>query len=97
MLKVQVFEGPHEISGVSKKTGRPYSMRKQNVHVTLPGERFPVRVEIGVEDNEAGYTPGDYMLSPESFFLGEHNSLRLGRIKLAPMPAKAVEPVRKTA
>lgn len=69
LLKVEVKQPVGEVkSGVSSKTGKPYTMADQEVAVFVPGEDYPVvmRADVSVPDKGelAGkpqwYKPGLY-------------------------------------
>lgn len=64
-------------SGTSAKTGRDYHIREQESFVELPGRPYPVPVKIRLQDNEAPYEPGIYVLHPDSYFVGRFGDLQV--------------------
>ena len=77
------------VNGVSKASGKPFQFYKQDAYAHLKDEPYPVRVEISHDKAEQAYQPGMYHILPESLYVDRFNSLTLGRLKLAPVAAKA--------
>lgn len=71
-----------EKTGVSQKTGKPYSIREQLGYAHIPGKHFPVAIRIPLEDGSAPYPEGNYLLSDRSFQVGSFDTLKLGRVYL---------------
>ncbi|MBI2779418.1 MAG: helix-destabilizing protein [Gammaproteobacteria bacterium] len=76
-------------SGVSKKSGQQYSLREQEGWVFLLAHDgrphpYPTRILLQLEDNQAPFPVGSYVLDPASFFVGSFGKLTIGRIKLSP-------------
>lgn len=65
------------ISGMSAKTGRPYNIREQEAFVQLSGCPYPLPVNIRLEDDEAPYEPGIYMLHSDSHFVDRFRHLQV--------------------
>lgn len=77
------------VSGTSQK-GKPFSFYKQDAYAHLPGEPYPIRVEISHDKSEQAYQPGMYTILPDSFYVDRFNSLTLGRLNLQQVrPVKA--------
>ena len=51
-----------EINGVSAKTGKPYSIRKQPAYIQLAGEKYPQKFNVPLFDNAQPYPAGKYHL-----------------------------------
>jgi len=72
-----------EISGISK-AGKPYNIKKQvgwaytydNQGAPNP---YPERIDISIADGQAAYPIGNYVLSDKCVFVGDFNSLTIGR------------------
>lgn len=100
MIKVTVHstEVRHQ-SGVSKTTGKPYSMDFQEVWFHLfdragKPEPFPTKVEISLEHNAEGaalfYKLGEYTLHPSSIYVDRTGNLvTRPRLLTAAKPAAA--------
>lgn len=77
-------------SGTSSKNNKPYTLRLQFGYVHLAGERYPVKIELTLSDEQPAYAPGSYTLSDGSFFVGRFDRLELGRLELEPLKASVV-------
>ena len=64
-------------SGTSKRTGKPYSIRKQVAWLHTEGEPYPQRFELQLGDEEKPYEPGLYETENE-LFVDARNFNRLG-------------------
>lgn len=78
-----------EINGTSK-AGKPYHIVKQAAWAyTFDsfGELnpFPERIEINIADGQQPFPVGMYSIDPRSFFVGDFNSLSIGRLLLTPV------------
>lgn len=80
-------------SGISSKTGKPYTIREQEAwaHLYSVGgpHPYPSRVLITLEDNDPPYPPGAYTLDPSCLYAGRFGTLALGRIKLKALVSSA--------
>ncbi len=81
MLKVTVYSpAVREQSGVSKVSGKPYSMAIQTAYVHLyerDGSQAPVPEKLDIildkdpkTAQPVAYKPGEYQLHPSSFYMG---------------------------
>jgi Helix-destabilising protein len=87
MIKVTVHSAElRHIHGNAKATGKPYSMFSQVVYFHTLGRDgnpnpFPEKGEILVEKDSVGqgipYAPGDYLLHPNSFYVGRNGALEV--------------------
>lgn len=78
-----------EISGVSK-AGKPYNIKKQVAWASLydqngQSEPYPARIELSLNDGQAPYPVGLYVLSDKCFYVGDFGSLTVGRLLLDPV------------
>ena len=79
---------PETKSGVSRKTGRPYSITEQGAFVTLPnGEKR--RITLGLDDGDAGLPPGDYEPRDSAVFVGDFGALAISTKAKHWQPVKA--------
>lgn len=84
-----------EISGTSK-AGKPYHIRKQAgwAYTYDPMgalNPFPERMEFTLADGQEPFQPGNYTLSPVSFYIGDFHSLAISRPVLEPIPAAQLQ------
>lgn len=64
-----------------EKNGKSWSMSTQCVwcyFVDQTGvpEKFPSKIKLTLEKDAAPYRPGEYILSPSSFYRGDYDSLQ---------------------
>lgn len=98
MLKVTVASSALDnIAGISKVSGKPYSLFKQTVYfhtVDKEGvelmypEKGNLLVERDTQGNGLAYAPGIYDLHPSSFRLDRNGSLEVAT-RLVRRPVKA--------
>lgn len=84
-------------SGV--KAGKPWTMNFQQClyhGVSVDGftSNFPRESTIQLDDTQAAFPVGKYVLSAHSFYFGEFGRLTLGRQKLQPL-ADFLEEIKK--
>jgi len=95
-IKIEVSNETVEVrSGVSAKTGKPYSMREQEAYahtVSRDGsaQKYPQRIKITLGDQQPAYPVGIYTVAAESFFVDRFDSLSLGLV-LRPLPVAAAQ------
>ena len=78
-----------QYSGTSQATGKPYSFRKQEAWLHVPGQKYPQRFEIMLPDElPNGYQPGLYTLAPDALWINRRGNLVVTP-RLAPMAAPA--------
>ena len=53
------------------------------------GGRFPVLVEIPLEEGQPAYPPGDYEIHPSSFQANKYNKMELNPFKVLLVPMKS--------
>lgn len=86
-LKIEV-KSPlvQEVSGVSK-AGKPYHIRKQVLWAHTHDSQgnvnpYPEKIETSLADGQDAFPIGNYTLSDRCFFVGDFNSLSIGRLEL---------------
>lgn len=66
-------------SGISKRTGQPYTMYEQAGYLHQDGQPYPTPLKLTLEKNAQGhalpYAPGYYTLAPQSFYVDRFGSL----------------------
>lgn len=87
-MRIEIVSAEYrDFSGMSGRTGKAYSMRKQEGFAHIEGQKYPVRIEFNIPQNSTGWTPGMYELLEDSFFIDRYGSLALsGELKLKPVP-----------
>lgn len=96
-IKIEISKDTVETrSGISAKTGKPYSMREQEAYAHTVGRdghpaKYPQRIKITLQDNQVAYPVGLYTVAPESFYVDRFDSLTLGLV-LRPLPVAAAQP-----
>lgn len=92
MITVEVTSSQlEEKRGVSARTGKPYSIREQEVwfHTCDKSGQprpHPERGSVVIDDDQRPYPPGRYSICPSSLFMGRFGSLDI-RVRLRPLPA----------
>lgn len=71
--------------GVSKSSGKPYSINSQQAYVHIPGKAYPVEFVITLDDGQMAYQPGIYTLDDSSIYVDRFGGLTVGRVKLLPV------------
>lgn len=70
-------------SGVSKSTGKPYTISEQSAYIFLGGD-YPQLFKINLENGQSPYPAGIYHLHESSVYVGDFQKLRVGKIILVP-------------
>jgi hypothetical protein len=70
--------------------GRPWTSRQQRAYVSMPGEPYPIAVDIKL-GKEAPYPKGVYLISPDSFRVYK------GKLELSPYLRLQVMPAATRA
>lgn len=80
-----VSKAINTIEGVSKSSGKPYKMHKQEAYLHN-GHHYPDRFEISLQDSDLGpvaYEPGFYTLAPGSITVNrEYGNLEINRYEM---------------
>jgi hypothetical protein len=92
MLKIEIASEELDVQSGTAKSGRLYSIRKQQGYAHLPSARYPSPFTLVLEKNQPPFAPGHYMLCDESFYVGEFGRLMVGKLTLKPIPVASVKP-----
>ena len=91
-MKIEIRDQKVEnFSGTSSKTGKPFSMNKQEGYCHMDGQPYPQRIEITLDDKSTGFPPGMYQMEETSFYVNRFGQLSIGTLKLkriADLPAQ---------
>lgn len=80
-------------SGTSQKTGKPYSMNKQEAYLHLDGQPYPVRFEFNLADGATPLQKGFYTVTDKSFIVDRFGSLGVSsQLELVPLQQQQVRP-----
>ncbi|MCV2216862.1 G5P family DNA-binding protein [Thauera sp. Sel9] len=96
MIKVEISdETVHVKQGISGRTQKPYMIREQEgwgFFYAVDGRPHPhpQRVRLTLEDEQAPYPKGLYVLAPESLFVDRWGQVSI-RAKLRPAAVKSVQ------
>jgi Helix-destabilising protein len=75
-------------SGVSSRTGQPYSIRSQPARLKSDLIAGPISITLG--DNQPAYPVGDYLLDIErSLTINRFGSVQVGSLVIIPKPSKS--------
>ncbi|TWH76190.1 helix-destabilizing protein [Azomonas agilis] len=64
-------------SGVSARTGKPYTIREQRAYLHQSGQKYPTGFSISLEEDQSPYPVGRYDLDDSSFFIGRFSDLQV--------------------
>ncbi|HEB5398756.1 single-stranded DNA-binding protein (plasmid) [Escherichia coli] len=84
MLTVEIHESQvsvKERSGVSQKSGKPYTIREQEAYIDLGGV-YPALFNFNLEDGQHPYPAGKYRVHPASFKINNFGQVAVGRVLL---------------
>lgn len=93
-MRIEVTDGKIETrEGTIKsgpRAGQQYKIRTQEAYAHN-GHAYPARFKLSLPDDVAGYSPGFYTIAPDSFVVGDFDSLGLARsLRLLREEAKPV-------
>lgn len=92
VIEIQGTSGVRIQSGTSKRTGNPYSIRKQEAWYHNGSDPYPTRIEINLDDNQPPYNPGLYELDiSRSVMVDRYSSLTFGKLFLLPAKPKDIK------
>lgn len=76
MIKVEVESAPpRRVAGTSGRTGKQYEFFTQVAWASIPGEKYPQKVEITVRSAAEAYQAGEYVVDPRESFYVRNNRL----------------------
>lgn len=64
-------------SGVSQKTGNPYTIREQAALLFREGEKYPERIKLTLDEGLTPYPVGLYTLHDSSFTVNRYDALQV--------------------
>lgn len=78
-IKIEVSKKPvQELSGISQKTGKPYSMKIQTMYLHMQGEPYPIAFEHTLERDQEPFPAGAILsFSPEECISVFNNRITL--------------------
>ncbi|HEL4218602.1 TPA: DNA-binding protein [Stenotrophomonas maltophilia] len=83
---------------VKRKDGSTMVFREQSAAIMKDGEDFPHPFRLGLDDSQAPYPPGDYVVDASSFNVGQYGDLIVGRrLMLVPVAPAATATVSAKA
>lgn len=90
MLKIEVRSIEVDIrEGISQKTNKPYRIRSQVGYVFMPGEPYPIKINLDL-GQKPPYEQGFYQLGIGSFLVGSFGRLQLSnQLDLQRQPSTA--------
>lgn len=103
MIKIEIENAEVKSkSGVSARTGKPYSMREQKgyaytVDQTGKPNKYPSTLVLTLRDDQSPYQPGLYTLSPASFYTNKYDQLEISPVLVPLAQPAASAPVRSVA
>lgn len=77
------------IDGISPRTNKAYSIRKQQAAMHVQGEPYPRYCFVSLANGAAPYALGKYTLAPESFYIDRFGNPSLSQhLILRPISAQ---------
>jgi hypothetical protein len=74
------------------KAGRNWHMRTQQAWAQLPSKPYPTEITITLNDSQAAFPVGDYVLDASSAWVTKYGDLRLDLAKMRPVQPAAAGP-----
>lgn len=71
-------------SGVSKTTGKPFTISEQSAYAFLGGD-YPQLFKFVLANGQPPYPAGFYSLHESSVYVGDFQKLRIGNVVLTPL------------
>lgn len=93
MIKIEVASAEvFTKSGIAAKSGKPYTIREQEAFAYVTDrngqpQKYPAKIRINLNDDQAPYAVGNYTISPSSFYVDRFGGLTLGLILASSVPA----------
>lgn len=83
---------------IKRKDGTTLVFREQSAAIMKDGEDFAHPFRLGLDDAQAPYPPGDYVVDASSFNVGQYGDLIVGRrLALVPISSAATAPTAAAA
>lgn len=77
-------------SGVSERTGKPYTIREQNALMFKDGEKYPERIKVNIDEGMSAYQPGFYAFADASYGVSRYGAPQLRPVLVRIQADKAV-------
>lgn len=98
MIKIEIESAEVKSkSGVSARTGKPYSMREQKGYAyttdqTGKPNKYPSTLTLTLRDEQPPYQPGLYTLAPASLYTNKFDQLEISPV-LIPISTTQTAPL----
>mgnify|MGYP003378260493 CR=1 FL=1 len=95
MIKIEIETADTKTkSGVSARTGKPYSMREQRGYAYTVDQngkpnKYPSTLTLTLRDEQAAYQPGLYTLAPGSLYTNKFDQLEISPVLIPIVAASA--------
>lgn len=96
MIKIEIKSTDiNTKSGVSGKTGKPYTIREQSGYAHTHDRdgklfEYPVQMKVSLQDGSQPYAPGFYTLAPESLYTNGFQQLAITPV-LKPLVSQSMQ------
>jgi hypothetical protein len=97
MIKIEISSASVDVkSGVSARTGKPYSIREQQGFAYIVDrdgnpQRYPEKIRINLRDDQPPYAVGNYAVDARSFYVDRFDNLALGLVLRSVAPVTAAK------
>jgi hypothetical protein len=98
MIRIEIQSDTVEpFSGISQKTGKPFSMRNQFGYAFLTDAMgqplpYPTKIKISLGDLQPPYPVGNYTILPASLFVDKYDKLAIGSLSLKSLSVTSNKP-----
>ena len=92
MIRIEIKDATVETRS-GTKNGRDWSMRQQTAYAHTVNRNgttnaYPEKITLTLDREQPGYLVGNYTLEPQSLYVGDYGTLRLGTPVLKRLEAK---------
>jgi hypothetical protein len=98
MIRIEILSDVVDsFSGVSTKTGKPFTMRNQTGYAFLSdasglASAYPAKIKIPLVDNQPPFPIGNYTILPQSIFVDKYDKLAIGSLSLKSVTVTSNKP-----
>ncbi|MCL1532670.1 G5P family DNA-binding protein [Xanthomonas nasturtii] len=98
-MKIQILSSAVAVRSFPARDGKPATHFREQTAAVLRDGDFPLPFTIGLDEDQAPYTEGFYVIDPKSLQNSKYGGLEFGRrIRLvADQGAKAAQPAARVA